>query len=92
MIAIDTVLFIIGGLVLYMIGFFTAALLGSAKIGDSQQAESYWRQQYFLQKESHAGSVKKYISKLKEADETIHKLSEEKANLQDSIKYYQEAL
>ena len=71
-----------------IIGWGTSCLFGAKKISDCQAGESYWRQQYFLEKDSHSGTIKKYISKIKEADETIGTLHEEKANLQDSIIYY----
>lgn len=71
------------------IGYFIASL---CFVSSTSESESYWTQQYFLERESHRGTIKKYLNKLKEADETIHKLSEEKANLQDSLTYYKEAL
>ena len=91
MIAINTILFIGFLFGMYCVGFLTACILGSSKIGECEMNENYWRNQYFLEKESHKGSIKKYLNTLKEADQTIAKLSEEKANLLDSVTYYKEA-
>ena len=39
----------------FTLGFFLAVILASSKIGE---AESYWRSQYFLEKDSHRGTEK----------------------------------
>ena len=77
--------------VLFAILFCFVDYFSTIGIRDALSGESYWRNQYFLEKQSHKGSIKKYLNKLKEADQTIVKLSEEKANLLDSISYYKEA-
>lgn len=92
MISIDVYLFVAGGFALYTIGFITASFLGGAKIGDAQQSESYWRQLYQLERDSHNGTQKRYISKIKEAEKIINDLTEENANLKDSVTAYREAL
>ena len=71
-----------------IIGWGTSCLFGAKKISDCQAGESYWRQQYFLEKDSHSGTIKKYISRIKEAEKSIRDLTEENINLQDSIIYY----
>ena len=84
-------------------------ILSTQVIRDMMLSESYWRNEYFaeknlfeLEKDSHNGTKKYYINKIKDidkqvaekmtvAEQTIAKLSEEKANLLDSISYYKVA-
>jgi hypothetical protein len=78
MIAIDVWLFIAGGFALYTLGFFTAAILSVGGRSDVECECSLWKKKYA-----------DLLNKLKDADETIYTLSEEKANLKDSVTFYE---
>lgn len=45
----------------YLAGFFIAAILASS---GREEAESFWRNSYFMEKDSHAGT-KKLLDELK---------------------------
>ena len=90
MIAINIWLLIVMYFFVLIIGYMTAWFCGKCKVAEAEMDKNYWKREYFLEKESHKGSIKKYLNKLLEADRTILKLSEEKANLSDSISYYKE--
>ena len=86
--------------------FFTVAFCfvdfhATQAVRELNANEAFWRNEYFAEKnlfelevDSHKGTQKRYIElvhKLKTADQTISQLSEEKANLLDSVTYYKVA-
>ena len=96
MIAISIWLFIVMFFFAGAIGYATCWLCTKAKVSDAVMKKAYWHKQFELEKESHNGTKKYYINKLKGADQTILKLSEEKTNLitakkNDTDSYYKEA-
>jgi len=62
----------------FVLGYATCWFCFNCKVAELEEDKFYWKKQYFE-------AEKRHVKTLKEADETIFKLSQEKAKLQEKL-------